>query len=241
MSRSAAWSPSCSAGSPGTTRTVAPWASTRPASSVASAPAGVGPAQHVGPEGLGRLDRHQARRGSTVAHTVPSSTRFTVSATARAGTAPSAPARTASTTDRNSAGAGQRAGAVVDHDHLGARGHGGQAGRHRGRPGGAAGHHQVGTVAVGPVGRSPVGGSTRTTPSATERAAATDQSTTGRPPSSANCLGRRSDCRRRRPPPPPTPSRAHSWRRRPARLGRIRAAPRRGASRPPLRRRRGRR
>ena len=45
--------------SPGTTTTVPPTASTRAASSVASALVGVGGAQQVGPEGLRGLHRHQ--------------------------------------------------------------------------------------------------------------------------------------------------------------------------------------
>ena len=97
-------------------------------------------------------------------HPVPS-TRFSVSATGTTGTAPSSPGtRTAVDHVPEQLGRGQRAGGVVDHDHLGLLGDGGQPGAHRGGPGGAAGHdgrRPEGLVTVGTGGRHRPAGADR--------------------------------------------------------------------------------
>ena len=108
-------------GSPGTTRTVAPSASTRPASSVASAAGAVGPAQHVGPEGLGRLHRHQPVAGHGGDHGVVRRRASRCRPPPAPGTAASAPPVDGVDHGPEQRRRRQRTGAVVHHDHLGRR------------------------------------------------------------------------------------------------------------------------
>ena len=230
-------------GSPGTTRTVAPSASTRRGVVGGVGAAGVGPAQHVGPEGLGRLHRHQVGPVDGPSHGGPSagrrSMRLTVSATGhgadraagRAGgqrrrprpeQAGGASGRAASWTTTTSAPTRARR-PVRRRTDAARRGAARRPPRRPRRSVGGRRHARAGT--------------TSTTPSATGRRPSTDQSTTGRPAELGELLGRpRSGSRAR-----PATTTAHTVPRRPPPASRVRAAPRRGASRPSPRPRRGRR
>ncbi len=113
-------------GSPGTTRTVAPSASTNAASSVASAPFGMGPAEQNGVEGLRRLHRHQRRAVEGGGHPLrrrppPLSCR----SPGHPGTAPPAPSVvTAAITARKRSSEASGRARVVHDDHLGGLRHG---------------------------------------------------------------------------------------------------------------------
>ena len=138
-------------GSPGTTCTVPPSASTNMASSVAPAAwrLGVGASQHVGPEGLGRLDRHQRgaiQRGDDLpgrVHGLDGVTRRDPGH----GTVRS-PAGHGLDDGGEEARRGQRSRRVVHHDHLRVGRDRGQAAAHRVGPRGAAGHDGIGTVGI---------------------------------------------------------------------------------------------
>ena len=125
--------------SPGTTTTRPPRRSTSSASSVPSPPSACARRSTVGAERLRRLhgdERAAVRRLDT---TPDASTTLIVSVTGIAGTAASAPARTASTTAANNALRRQRSGGVVDADDRRLVGHRRQPGAHRRAARGAAG------------------------------------------------------------------------------------------------------
>ena len=166
---------------------------------MASPTAGVGGPQGVGGEGLRGLDGHQVVAVDGGHH--PAAVHPLQGVGHRhTGTAPStSPAPHGLDHRGEQLGCGQRAGGVVDHDDGGVVGDGGQPGPHRVGPGRPTGHH-AGGAQGGPAGGAGSGGpsvvvrpgapgTTRTTPSATERAARTDQEATGLPGQGEELLG----------------------------------------------------
>ena len=129
------------------------------------------------------------------------STCLIVSCTGTPGTAPSTPIVGQSPQHGLEDGrGGQRAGGVVHQDHLGLRGHGGQAAAHRGRPAVPARHDQRRRRAAAASAPTASAGRTRTTPAEWGRQASTAHSRTRRPPSGENCF----NWPNRRPEPPAT-------------------------------------
>ena len=165
-------------GSPATTTTEPPAASTSAASSVPSPPRRGPPAapRRGTPAGSApspgrRGDRRDDPRTST---------RLIVSETANPGTAPSAPASTASMTARR-ARRRERAGGVVHHHDLGVIGNARQTGAHRLVAG-------PGTAARPAVRPTPPRSGTTTTPSQHRVAAFTARSTSRSAPIVSNCF-----------------------------------------------------
>ena len=211
-------------------------ASTSPASSVASPPSAWAGPQHVGPERLGGLHRHQPVP-------VDGGDHHAVARPASRCRPPAAPGRRRRRRrhhgfhhGRNSAAEASGRAPSWTTITAGLVGHGGQPGPHRGRPGGAHRPRPRRRQADRRSARRPEPSRRRHVGRDHEDHAVGHRPGRlhrpvdhGRPASSANCLG---PPNRRRPPATTTAQTG------PARL---RAAPRRGAPRPPPRRRRGRR